>query len=66
FDDPTDVVRMETAFSPYEGAHAEQSAFTRELIEETIAEYDSAHTAPPGAGTAGHGPSTFTPNESPG
>jgi NADPH-dependent glutamate synthase beta subunit-like oxidoreductase len=66
FDDPADVVRMETAFSPYEGAHAEQSAFTRQLIEETIAEYDAAHTAPPGTGTAGHGPSTFTPNESPG
>ena len=42
FDDPADVTRMETAFAPYDGAHAEQSAFTRQLIEETIAEYDAA------------------------
>jgi NADPH-dependent glutamate synthase beta subunit-like oxidoreductase len=62
FDDPADVVRMETAFAPYEGAHAEQSAFTKQLIEETIAEYDAARTAPPGTGTAGNGQSTFTPN----
>jgi len=60
------VVRMETAFAPYEGAHAEQSAFTKQLIEQTIAEYDAAHTAPPGAGPAGHEPSIFLPNESPG
>jgi hypothetical protein len=32
---------METAFAPYDGAHAEQSAFTRQLIEESIAEYDA-------------------------
>src|SRR5262249_32216660 len=57
FDDPADVVRMETAFAPYEGAHAEQSAFTKQLIEETIAEYDAAHTAP-----GGNGKSAFTPN----
>ena len=57
FDNPADVVRMETAFSPYDGAHAEQSAFTKQLIEETIAEYDAAHTAPDG-----NGKSTFTPN----
>jgi NADPH-dependent glutamate synthase beta subunit-like oxidoreductase len=50
FDDPADVTRMETAFAPYDGAHAEQSAFTRQLIEETIAEYDAARTAPPGNG----------------
>ena len=37
---------METAFAPYDGAHAEQSAFTRQLIEETIAEYDAARKAP--------------------
>jgi len=49
FDDPADVTRMETAFAPYEGAHAEQSAFTRQLIEETIAEYDAARKVP-GAG----------------
>jgi NADPH-dependent glutamate synthase beta subunit-like oxidoreductase len=35
------VTRMETAFAPYDGAHAEQSAFTRQLIEESIAEYDA-------------------------
>jgi len=51
FDDPADVTRMETAFAPYDGAHAEQSAFTRQLIEETIADYDAARTAPPGNGT---------------
>ena len=56
FDDPADVVRMETAFAPYDGAHAEQSAFTKQLIEETIAEYDAerAHS--------GNGKSTFAPN----
>jgi NADPH-dependent glutamate synthase beta subunit-like oxidoreductase len=47
FDDPQDVVRMETAFSPYDGAHAEQSAFTKQLIEETIAEYDAARKPGP-------------------
>jgi len=35
------VTRMETAFAPYDGAHAEQSAFTRQLIEESIAAYDA-------------------------
>jgi hypothetical protein len=44
---------METAFAPYDGAHAEQSAFTKQLIEETIAEYDAAR-----AGHAGNGQST--------
>ena len=52
FDDPADVTRMETAFAPYDGAHAEQSAFTRQLIEETIAEYDAAPAAAPARGTA--------------
>jgi hypothetical protein len=33
---------METAFAPYEGAHAEQAPFTRQLIEDAIAEYDAA------------------------
>jgi NADPH-dependent glutamate synthase beta subunit-like oxidoreductase len=56
FDDPADVTRMETAFAPYDGAHAEQSAFTRQLIEETIAEYDAARTAP------GNGKGTTQPN----
>jgi len=50
FDDPAGVTRMETAFAPYDGAHAEQSAFTRRLIEETIAEYDAARAAPAGNG----------------
>jgi NADPH-dependent glutamate synthase beta subunit-like oxidoreductase len=48
FDEPDAVTRMETAFAPYDGAHAEQSAFTRQLIEESIAEYDAGrrlHTA---------------------
>ncbi len=45
FDEPDAVTRMETAFAPYDGAHAEQSAFTRQLIEESIAEYDAARTA---------------------
>jgi NADPH-dependent glutamate synthase beta subunit-like oxidoreductase len=44
FDEPGDVVRMETAFAPYEGAHAEQAPFTRQLIEDAIAEYDAART----------------------
>jgi len=56
FDDPADVTRMETAFAPYDGAHAEQSAFTRQLIEETIAEYDATRAAP-----AGNGKSTAQP-----
>jgi len=57
FDDPADVTRMETAFAPYDGAHAEQSAFTRQLIEDTIAEYDAARAAP-----AGNGKPTAQPN----
>jgi hypothetical protein len=48
---------METAFAPYDGAHAEQSGFTKQLIEETIAEYDAARAAP-----GGNGKSTFAPN----
>ena len=43
FDEPDAVVRMETAFAPYEGAHAEQAPFTRQLIEDAIAEYDLSH-----------------------
>ena len=42
FDEPGAVVRMETAFAPYDGAHAEQAPFTRQLIEDAIAEYDAA------------------------
>jgi Pyruvate/2-oxoacid:ferredoxin oxidoreductase delta subunit len=41
FDEPDSVTRMETAFAPYDGAHAEQSGFTKQLIEESIAEYDA-------------------------
>jgi NADPH-dependent glutamate synthase beta subunit-like oxidoreductase len=46
FDEPDAVTRMETAFAPYDGAHAEQSAFTRQLIEESIAAYDAARKVP--------------------
>ena len=46
FDEPDAVVRMETAFAPYDGAHAEQAPFTRQLIEDAIAEYDAARTNP--------------------
>ena len=44
FDEPDAVVRMETPFAPYEGAHAEQAPFTRRLIELAIADYDAART----------------------
>jgi NADPH-dependent glutamate synthase beta subunit-like oxidoreductase len=50
FDEPGAVTRMETAFAPYDGAHAEQSAFTRQLIEESIAEYDAERKLNAGAG----------------
>jgi NADPH-dependent glutamate synthase beta subunit-like oxidoreductase len=43
FDEPDAVVRMETAFAPYDGAHAEQAPFTRQLIEDAIAAYDQSH-----------------------
>jgi NADPH-dependent glutamate synthase beta subunit-like oxidoreductase len=65
FDAPEDVTRMETAFAPYDGAHAEQSAFTRQLIEDTIAEYDAARRQPgPGGGPSrnGHPRSEQGPN----
>jgi NADPH-dependent glutamate synthase beta subunit-like oxidoreductase len=42
FDEPDAVIRMETAFAPYDGAHAEQAPFTRQLIEDAIAEYDAS------------------------
>ncbi len=63
FDEPDAVTRMETAFAPYDGAHAEQSAFTRQLIEDSIAEYDAARKLPagPAAGRPG-----AEPNESSG
>jgi Pyruvate/2-oxoacid:ferredoxin oxidoreductase delta subunit len=44
FDEPDAVVRMETAFAPHDGAHAEQAPFTRQLIEDAIAEYDNIHS----------------------
>jgi formate hydrogenlyase subunit 6/NADH:ubiquinone oxidoreductase subunit I len=42
FDDEHAVTRMETAFSPYDGAHAEQSIPIRHMVDEAIAEYDAA------------------------
>jgi formate dehydrogenase (NADP+) beta subunit len=59
FDDPADVTRMETAFAPYDGAHAEQSGFTKQLIEDTIAEYDATHRRAPGNGSANGKPTTL-------
>jgi NADPH-dependent glutamate synthase beta subunit-like oxidoreductase len=47
FAEPEAVTRMETAFAPYDGAHAEQSAFTRQLIEESIAAYDAERKMDP-------------------
>ena len=47
FDEPGDVVRMETPFAPYDGAHAEQAPFTRRLIEDAIAEYDRSRSIGP-------------------
>jgi NADPH-dependent glutamate synthase beta subunit-like oxidoreductase len=44
FDEPDAVVRMETAFAPYDGAHAEQAPFTRQLIEDAIADYDASRS----------------------
>jgi NADPH-dependent glutamate synthase beta subunit-like oxidoreductase len=65
FDEPDAVTRMETAFAPYDGAHAEQSAFTRQLIEESIAEYDAERRlqAAPGNGqkTTSHNGSGVSP-----
>jgi NADPH-dependent glutamate synthase beta subunit-like oxidoreductase len=60
FDEPESVTRMETAFSPYDGAHAEQAPFTRQLIEDTIAEYDAARVR---AGN-GHKEQAIKPNGS--
>ena len=52
FDEPDAVVRMETAFAPYDGAHAEQAPFTRQLIEESIARYDASRVRANGNGHA--------------
>jgi len=59
FDEPEAVTRMETAFAPYDGAHAEQSGFTRQLIEESIAEYDAQRKVRP---VSGNGQTTITQN----
>lgn len=50
FDEPDAVTRMDTAFSPYEGAHAEQSAPIARLIEDQIAAYDGARAVGNGGG----------------
>jgi NADPH-dependent glutamate synthase beta subunit-like oxidoreductase len=55
FDEPDAVVRMETAFAPYDGAHAEQAPFTRQLIEDAIAEYDAARSQSNSMSPNGHG-----------
>ncbi|MBO0889394.1 MAG: FAD-dependent oxidoreductase [Acidothermales bacterium] len=55
FDEPEAVTRMETAFAPYDGAHAEQSAFTKGLIEEAIAASDAARRQSVN-GSNGHAP----------
>ena len=66
FDDPAEVTRMETAFAPYDGAHAEQSAFTKRLIEETIAAYDAAHQAAVPPGSSSNGKTPPAPDDPPG
>jgi NADPH-dependent glutamate synthase beta subunit-like oxidoreductase len=62
FAEPEAVTRMDTAFAPYEGAHAEQSGFTRQLIADAIADYDAARRQAPAreapshnGGSAGNG-----------
>jgi NADPH-dependent glutamate synthase beta subunit-like oxidoreductase len=55
FDEPEAVVRMETAFAPYDGAHAEQAPFTRRLIEDAIREYDAARSRSSSFDPNGHG-----------
>jgi len=52
FDEPDAVVRMETAFAPYDGAHAEQAPFTRQLIEDAITEYDKTFSSHNGGGSS--------------
>ncbi|HEY4462380.1 MAG TPA: NAD(P)-binding protein [Streptosporangiaceae bacterium] len=67
FDEPDSVTRMETAFAPYDGAHAEQSGFTRQLIEDAIADYDAARTVPRGGNgqPAGNGHAAGNGHEDP-
>jgi NADPH-dependent glutamate synthase beta subunit-like oxidoreductase len=51
FEEEGDVTRMETAFSVYDGSHAEQSIPIAKLQEEAIAEYDAARRRRVGAST---------------
>jgi NADPH-dependent glutamate synthase beta subunit-like oxidoreductase len=51
FEDEGDVTRMETAFSVYDGSHAEQSIPIAKLQEDAIAEYDAARRRRIEAGT---------------
>jgi Pyruvate/2-oxoacid:ferredoxin oxidoreductase delta subunit len=56
FADQDDVQRMETAFAPYDGAHAEQSIPIARVHEQAIAEYDAARRrATRGPSTSGNG-----------
>jgi formate hydrogenlyase subunit 6/NADH:ubiquinone oxidoreductase subunit I len=50
FDEEGDVSRMETAFSIYDGSHAEQSIPIGEMHEQAIAEYDKSRRTKVGAG----------------
>src|SRR6266516_1713221 len=45
FPEQDEVVRMETAFAPYDGAHAEQSIPIARLQEQAIADYDAQRQA---------------------
>jgi NADPH-dependent glutamate synthase beta subunit-like oxidoreductase len=53
FDEEGDVTRMETAFSIYDGSHAEQSIPIAKMHEEAIADYDAGRRAKVGAGKDG-------------
>jgi hypothetical protein len=55
FDEEGDVTRMETAFSIYDGSHAEQSIPIAEMHEKAIAEYDESRRAKVVAGDGGRG-----------
>jgi hypothetical protein len=46
---------METAFAPYDGAHAEQSIPIARIHEQAIAEYDAARRATRHAAGNGNG-----------
>jgi NADPH-dependent glutamate synthase beta subunit-like oxidoreductase len=53
FDEEGDVTRMETAFSIYDGSHAEQSIPIGKMHEEAIAEYDARRRVGVSAGKGG-------------